>query len=55
MVIRIFTHDGECIRYIMVEEEVALPLFNLIIEALGDHESAILYSGDEERIIASVV
>lgn len=54
MVIRIFK-DEDCIRYIMVEEEVALPLFNLIIQALGDRESAILYSGDEERIIATVV
>ena len=54
MVIRIFK-DEECIRYIMVEEEAALLLFNMIIQALGDRESAILYSGDEERIIATVV
>lgn len=54
MVIRIFKAE-DCIRYIMVEEEVALPLFNMIIQAMGDHESAILYSGDEERVIATVV
>lgn len=54
MVIRIFK-NGETIRYIEIDEEVAVQLFNLIIQSLGYQESAILYTGDEERIIASVV
>lgn len=54
MVIRIFK-NGETIRYIEIDEEAALPLFNMIIESLGYQESAILYTFDEERIIATVV
>nr|DAH20326.1 MAG TPA: hypothetical protein [Caudoviricetes sp.] len=54
MVIRIFK-NGETIRYIEIDEESALPLFNMIIQSLGYQESVILYTGDEERIIATVV
>lgn len=53
MVIRIFK-NGETIRYIEIDEESALPLFNMIIQSLGYQESVILYTG-EERIIATVV
>lgn len=54
MVIRIFKEE-DCIRYITVDEEVAVQLFNLIIQSLGYQEAAILYTGDEERIVATVV
>lgn len=50
MVIRIFK-DAACVRYIEVEEEAALPLFNLILQFI-DREEVVLYNGDEEHVIA---
>lgn len=47
MVIRIFK-DFETVRYIAVEESVALQLFNLILLSLGEGESVTLYSSDDE-------
>lgn len=53
MVIRIFK-DAACIRYIEVEPENALPLFNLILQSLGEQEEVVLYSdGDEQHVIAT--
>lgn len=51
MVIRIFK-DAACVRYIEVEEEAALPLFNLILQSLDRDEEVVLYNGDEEHVIA---
>ncbi len=53
MIIRIFK-DAACVRYIEVEQESALTLFNLILQNLGDHEEVVLYSdGDESHVIAT--
>lgn len=53
MVIRIFK-DAVCVRYIEVEQEAALPLFNLILQSLGEDEEVVLYSdGDEFHVIAA--
>lgn len=53
MVIRIFK-DASCVRYIEVEQESALSLFNLILQLLGDGESVVLYSeGDEQHVVAT--
>ena len=51
MVIRIFK-DAACVRYIEVEEEAALPLFNLILQSIDRDEGVVLYNGDEEHVIA---
>lgn len=53
MIIRIFK-NGECTRYIEIEEEAALPLFNLILQSLDRDEEVVLYSGDdEEHVVAA--
>lgn len=53
MVIRIFK-DADCVRYIDVDADYALQLFNLILQSLGDGESVVLYSdGDEFHVIAA--
>lgn len=53
MVIRIFK-DASCVRYIEVEEESALSLFNMILQSLGDGESVVIYSGgDEQHVVAT--
>lgn len=53
MIIRIFKNDS-CVRYIEIEEEAALPLFNLILQSLDSNEEVVLYADDnEERIIAT--
>lgn len=52
MIIRIFK-QGDCTRYIEIEEEAALPLFNLILQSIATDEEVVLYSGDdEEHVIA---
>lgn len=53
MVIRIYK-DTECLRYIMLDADVALTLFNLILLSLGDGESVILYSDDSEDSVVAV-
>lgn len=53
MIIRIFK-SGECMQYIEVEEDAALPLFNLILQTLGADEEVVLYSDDkEEHVVAT--
>lgn len=52
MIIRIFK-DGDCLRYIEVEEEAAWQLFNLILQSLGVDEEIVMYSGDEQRVVAT--
>ena len=53
MIIRIF-RNAACVRYIEVEQETALPLFNLILQSLGDGESVVLFSdGDEQHVVAT--
>ena len=53
MIIHIFK-ECKSTRYIKVEEEAALPLFNLILQALESDEEVILYADEsEERIVAS--
>lgn len=53
MIIRIFKSDS-CTRYIEVDEEAALPLFNLILQSLSRDEEVVLYSDDsEEHIVAT--
>lgn len=53
MIIHIFK-NCKVTRYIKVDEEAALPLFNLILQALESDEEVILYADEsEERIIAS--
>lgn len=53
MIIHIFK-DCKSTRYIKVDKEAALPLFNLILQALESDEEVILYADEsEERIIAS--
>ena len=52
MIIRIFK-NGACTRYIEIEKEAALPLFNLILQSI-DGEEVVLYNGDdEEHVIAA--
>ena len=53
MVIRI-SKDACCVRYITVDADYALSLFNLILQSLGDQESVVLFSrGDEQQVIAA--
>lgn len=52
MVIRIFKKDV-CTRYIEIEEEVALPLFNLILQSLDSDEEVVLYSNNEEDVVVA--
>ena len=53
MVIRIYK-DTECVRYIAVDESVAIQLFNLILLHLGEGESVTLYfSDDEYEVVAT--
>lgn len=53
MIIHIFK-NCKVTRCIKVDEEAALPLFNLILQALESDEEVILYADEsEERIIAS--
>ena len=53
MIIHIFK-ECKSTRYIKVEEEAALPLFNLIVQSLDSDEEVILYADErEERVIAS--
>lgn len=51
MVIRIHK-NFECVRVIDIDDELALQLFNKILLSLGDGESATLYSGEDEHIVA---
>lgn len=52
MIIRIFKKDT-CVRYIEIDEEAALPLFNLILQSLDSDEEVVLYSDDnEEHVVA---
>lgn len=53
MIIRIFKKDT-CARYIEIEEEAALPLFNLILQSLDSDEEVVLFSDDnEEHVVAT--
>lgn len=53
MIIHIFK-SCKCVRTINVDKEAALPLFNLILQALESDEEVILYADEsEERIVAS--
>ena len=53
MVIRIYK-DSDCIRYITVDADVALSLFNMVLLSLGEGESVVLYSGDNrEHVVAT--
>lgn len=53
MMIRIFK-NGDCTRYIEIEEAAALPLFNLILQSIDGDEEVVLYNGDdEEHVIAA--
>lgn len=47
MIIRIFK-NGDCTRYIEIEEAAALPLFNLILQSLDRDEEVVLYADDSE-------
>lgn len=52
MIIRIFKNDS-CTRYIEIDEEAALPLFNIILQSLDSDEEVVLYSdGNEEHVVA---
>ena len=52
MIIRIFKNSG-CVRYIDLDEEAALPLFNLILQSMDVDEQVVLYSDeDEEHVVA---
>lgn len=53
MIIRIFK-DASCFRYIEVERETALPLFNLILQSLEVDEEVVLYSDDNESDVIAV-
>ena len=48
MIIRIFK-SGKCTRYIEIDEDAALPLFNLILQSLDSDEEVALYSDDKEE------
>lgn len=53
MIIRIFKKDVST-RYIEIEEEAALPLFNLILQSLDSDEEVVLFSDDsEEHVVAT--
>lgn len=53
MIIRIFKKDV-CTRYIEIEEEAAVPLFNLILQSLDSDEEVVLFSDDnEEHVVAT--
>lgn len=53
MIIRIFKKDT-CVRYIEIDEEAALPLFNLILQSLDSDEEVVLFSDDnEEHVVAT--
>ena len=53
MIIRIFKKDA-CTRYIEIDEEAALPLFNLILQNLDSNEEVVLYADDnEEHVVAT--
>lgn len=52
MIIRIYKYDT-CVRYIAVDESVALQLFNLILLHLGEGESVTLYASDEEHEVVA--
>lgn len=53
MIIHIFK-DCKSTRYIKVDEEAALPLFNLILQSMDSDEEVILYADEsEEHIVAS--
>jgi hypothetical protein len=45
MIIRIFK-ECDCIRYIEIDEEAALPLFNLILQSLDSDEEVVLLKGE---------
>lgn len=50
MIIRIFKKG----RYIEIDEEAALPLFNLILQNLDTDEYVVLFSDDnEEHVVAT--
>ena len=48
MIIRIFK-NGACARYIEIDEDAALALFNLILQTLDADEEVVLYSDDKEE------
>ncbi len=53
MIIRIFKEDVFT-RYIEIDEEAALPLFNLILQSLDSDEEVVLFSDDnEEHVVAT--
>lgn len=52
MFIRIFK-NGDCLRFIYVDEDSSLVLFNLILQSLGEDENVVLYSGDDKYVIAT--
>ena len=53
MIIRIFK-NGKCVRFIEIDEEAALPLFNLILQNLDSNEEVVLFSDDsEEHVVAT--
>lgn len=52
MIIRIFK-NGDCLRYIEIDNDVALNLFNLILQSKDCDEEIVLYSdSDEEHVVA---
>lgn len=52
MIIRIFK-NADCVRYIEIDDDVALNLFNLILQSLDKDEQVVLYSDeDEEHVVA---
>lgn len=53
MIIRIFK-NGACTRYIVIEKEAALPLFNLILQSIDVDEEVVLYNGDDEEHVIAV-
>ena len=53
MIIRIFK-NAKCVRFIEIDEEAALPLFNLILQNLDSDEEVVLYADDnEEHVVAT--
>jgi hypothetical protein len=52
MIIRIFK-NAKCVRFIEIDEEAALQLFNLILQNLDSDEEVVLFSdGSEEHVVA---
>ena len=52
MIIRIFK-GTKCARYVEIDEDAALPLFNLILQSKDCDEEVVLYTdSDEEHVVA---